>query len=426
MTYQEALDFLYTQLPMYQKVGKSAFKKDLTNTIKLCELLGNPQNKFKSIHIAGTNGKGTTAHILSSILQEAGYKTGLYTSPHLKSYTERIKINAIEIEEPFVIDFVDKIKNHISEIQPSFFEITVVMAFAYFVEKKVDIAVIETGLGGRLDSTNVIMPLLSVITNIALDHQDMLGNTIEEIAKEKAGIIKPNVPFVLGNMPNEARQSIMDVGTEKGGLANTAYDKYKIELDSKSSYNVSKHDKLIALKLESGIQGAYIAKNIPHILESINELNKQGFHLSKKYIYSGFKNVISNTNLKGRWQILGQEPLTICDVAHNEDGIRQVVSQIETQNFKQLHIVFGTVADKKIDTILKLLPTDAQYYLCAANVPRALTVGDLYEKMNALDLHIEKYASVTSAITAAQNNAHKDDLIFIGGSTFVLAEIENL
>ena len=426
MNYQEAIDFLYSQLPMYQRVGKSALKKDLTNTVKLCELLGNPESKFKSIHIAGTNGKGTTAHILASILQESGYKTGLYTSPHLKSFTERIKIDGVEIDESFVISFVKKIQNEIAQIQPSFFEITVVMAFAYFAQEKMDIAIIETGLGGRLDSTNVISPELSIITNIALDHQDMLGETIEEIALEKAGIVKINTPLVLGNMPENARTTILEYALSKGIVGNERFKKYSIVGDNQSGYDVSAEDELEYAKLMVGIKGSYVVKNLPHILESVEELKLLNYQLPADNIRKGFEKVLINTGLKGRWQMLNKSPLVICDIAHNEDGIKQVLTQLEEIRYERLHFVFGTVTDKIVDKIMNLLPKNAQYYFCAANVPRALAVEELYSKSIRFGLKGDSYTSVNEAISSAKNNARKDDLVFVGGSTFVVAEIENL
>lgn len=425
MNYKEALDFLFGQLPMYQRIGKSAYKKDLSNTIYLCEYLNHPEKKFKSIHIAGTNGKGTTSHILASIFQEAGYSTGLYTSPHLKSFTERIKINGIDISKEFITDFVVRIKNEILNIQPSFFEITVAMAFDYFAKQNVDIAIIETGLGGRLDSTNVIHPELSVITNIALDHQEMLGNTIKEIAGEKGGIIKKNIPVVLGIMPDDAKEKLVKIAIWQNAKLNLYFTDYKTER-TKSNFKVQKNDKIVFQNLKSGIHGDYIKKIIPHVLESVNEINKLNFTISKKNIELGFKNTISNTGLKGRWQILDKEPFIICDIAHNEDGMKQVLEQIMQFKFEKLHVVFGTVDDKILDNILSILPKEANYYFCAASVPRALEVKKLQEKSRQYNLNGESYDSVNIAIQSAKTNASKNDLIFIGGSTFVVAEIENL
>lgn len=426
MKYKEALDFLFSKLPMYQKVGKSAFKKDLTNTIKLCKLLHNPETMFKSVHIAGTNGKGTTAHMLASIFQEAGYRTGLYTSPHLHSYTERIKINGEEIEREFIVDFVNELQPGILEIQPSFFEITVAMAFSYFAKNKVDIAIVETGLGGRLDSTNVITPELSVITNIALDHQEMLGDTIGEIAREKAGIIKNNIPVVLGNMSEEAYNVILEVARLNNSKLNSNFINYKFIENIEGGLDVYNNDDLVFENLISGIKGTYITKNIPHILESINELNSKGVDVEVEHVKRGFENVVANTGLKGRWQIIVEQPLTICDIAHNEDGINQVLDQINEIDFNRLHFVFGTVEDKIVDKILGLLPKEAKYYFCRANVPRALNTDVLVSKANENGLIGEAYVTVNAAISEAKNNAQKDDLIFIGGSTFVVAEIENL
>lgn len=411
---------------MYQRVGKSAFKKDLTNTLALAEILGNPHQKFESIHIAGTNGKGTVAHAMASILQEEGYKVGLYTSPHLKSYRERIRVNGQMIEEHFVSDFVAALQSDILDIEPSFFEITVVMAFKYFAEQNVDIAVIETGLGGRLDSTNIVSPRLSIITSIGYDHQDMLGNTLEEIAFEKAGIIKTHVPCVVGDLPLEALETIVTQARKVGANLNTNVQRWLIEERSMDGYDFLYDEQTMFTRVRSSVKGEYFKKNLPTILESVKELTDGGFDVKPKSITNGIKNVVSNTGLRGRWQKLNDSPLTVCDVAHNEDGLREVFKQIAGEAYDKLHVVFGTVEDKKLDNVLSILDKNALYYFCRANIPRGLDAHKLQHLAHGYGLIGEVYDSVSLAIAAAQNEAEGDDMIFIGGSTFVVAEIENL
>ncbi len=428
MTYQEALDFLYQRLPMYQRVGAVAFKKDLSNTIALSELVDNPHRSFKSVHIAGTNGKGSSAHALASILQEAGYRTGLYTSPHLHSYRERIRINGQMIEEDFVADFVGKHQDAILEIAPSFFEITVVMAFAYFAQKQVDIAVIETGLGGRLDSTNIITPEVSLITTISKDHENLLGNTLEAIAKEKAGIIKSQVPVVLGNIAESPKQVIVEYARtmEAGVVDNYANWKATISGDEAGTFDLYCKGKQIHQNIHIPLKGGYFLQNLPPVLDVVRVLGDRGFTISDENIKNGVANLISNTNLKGRWQQLTEKPLTICDIGHNVDGITQLMNQIRATSYRNLHIVFGTVSDKSIEDIISLLIKEATYYFCAADVPRAMPASHLQQVALEHGLAGEVYDSVNQAIKQAQKNAHPDDLIFIGGSTFVVAEIENL
>lgn len=426
MNYKEALDFLYNRLPMYQRIGAKAFNKDLSKTIELCTLVGDPQDKFKSVHIAGTNGKGSSAHAIASILQEAGYKVGLYTSPHLKSYRERIRINGEMINEHFVSHFISKHEKTILKVSPSFFEITVVMAFDYFANENVDIAIIETGLGGRLDSTNVITPLVSLITTIGKDHEDLLGNTLELIAFEKAGIIKDRIPVVVGDIQHSPKEVIISRAKEK--LA-PFYDNYNdwsvVENKNRTIDLIYKSGKRIQ-QIQPDIKSKYFLKNIPPILEVLEVLNKCKFEITDRAIQDGLENITTNTGLKGRWQEIGKSPLTICDVGHNEDGIKEVLSQLDQLVFEQLHVVFGTVKDKPLNKILSLLPTDASYYFCAANVPRALETKDLLVEASKYGLLGKEYPSVNKAIEAAKLKAKEDDLIFIGGSTFVVAEIENL
>ncbi len=404
MNYQETLDYLFKQLPMYQRIGKAAYKIDLSNTYKLCELLNNPENKFKSIHVAGTNGKGSTSHMLASILQEAGYKVGLYTSPHLKDFRERVKINGEMISESEVISFVEKHQMAFEQIQLSFFEWTVGLAFDCFATQEVDIAIIETGLGGRLDSTNVVSPEVSVITNIGKDHIQFLGDTLEKIATEKAGIIKPNVPVVVGETQLETRA----VFQEKAEQLNSS---------------IQFADAEVELTLETDLKGVYQQKNVKTSILVSAILQEQGWKISKENIESGLLNVVNNTGLLGRWQVLSKKPLIICDTGHNEEGMRELVSQLKETPHNKLHIVFGAVNDKSIEKVLGLLPIEAYYYFCEANIPRALPIEELFEAAKLNRLEGEMCGSVENALKAARGNAETNDLIFIGGSTFVVAEV---
>ena len=401
MNYQQTLDYLFSQLPMFQRVGASAYKADLNNTIELCKLLHHPEKNFKSIHIAGTNGKGSTSHMLASILQEAGYKVGLYTSPHLKDFRERIKINGVMISEQEVVDFVIKHQSEFEQINLSFFEWTVGLAFDYFSKKQVDIAVIETGLGGRLDSTNVITPLVSVITNIGEDHTQFLGETLAKIASEKAGIIKKNIPIVIGETQQEIKQIFIDKA---------------IEMSAKIFFA----DKIITTNYESDLKGIYQEKNKKTVLAAIQQLMNSGFSITEEIIKNGLLNVVKNTGLLGRWQILSENPLTICDTGHNEAGIKEVLKQISLTKHNHLHFVFGAVNDKEIDSILSMLPKNVTYYFCQAKIPRALDVNVLYTKAKEFELKGNPYDSVENAIKQAKVNASAN--VFVGGSTFVVAE----
>lgn len=411
---------------MFQRVGAIAFKRDLTNTIKLCKVLDDPQKTFRSIHVAGTNGKGSTSHMLASVLQESGYKTGLYTSPHLKSFTERIRINGQEISQAFVVDFVNRIKPVIEEIQPSFFEITVAMAFQYFAHSHVDIAVIEVGLGGRLDSTNIISPLVSVITNIGWDHKDILGDTLEKIAAEKAGIIKEGTPVVISERQREVEDVFNGIASERRAKCFYASDEYKLTTDPSGKTDVYKEDELILSRLDLPLKGDYQRKNLPGVLKVIDVLKKLGFNISNASLLQGLENTVINTGLKGRWQKLKESPLMICDTGHNIDGINEIVKQISTMRFHHLHIVLGMVKDKDIEEILSLLPKQASYYFCSAKLPRALDARLLAEKAEKVGLRGAVVADVNEAKNSALKNAGPDDLVFIGGSTFVVAEIEEL
>lgn len=428
-SYPEVLKYLYDNLPMFQRVGSAAYKIDLSNTIRLCEMLGNPQRRFKSIHVAGTNGKGSTSHMLASILQTSGYKTGLYTSPHLKSFTERIRVDGKEISEAFVVEFVNFIKPVVEEISPSFFEITVAMAFEYFAREKVDVAVIEVGLGGRLDSTNIITPEVSVITNIGWDHKDILGDTLEKIAEEKAGIIKPKVPVVI----SERQEGIDEVFIRKARISNSnihfASDDFRYtrhERQEKITYDVYYRDDLIFRDLYIPLQGYYQQKNLSGVLKTVEILGDNSWGITASGVVQGLANVIAYTGLKGRWQQLGSSPLVVCDTGHNIDGIREVLKQIKSQRFEKLHFILGVVRDKDVEPVLEILPIDALYYFCEAKIPRAMKAVDLAAKAEACGLRGEVIKDVNEALALARENASADDMIFIGGSTFVIAELENI
>ena len=401
MTYKEILDWMFVQLPMYQNEGKTAFKKDLTNILALSKELGFPEQKFKSIHVAGTNGKGSTSHMLASILQEAGYKVGLYTSPHLKDFTERIRINGVEISEEKVTEFINGNKDFLEQQKMSFFEMTVGLAFDYFALEKVDIAIIEVGLGGRLDSTNSITPEVAVITNIGLDHTQFLGETLPEIASEKAGIIKKNIPVVIG----EEQAAVKSVF-----IAKAAKEAAPIYFASDTS-GIYKSDLL----------GDYQIQNSKTAVAAIKIL--KGYQVSKENIKNGLLNVVKNTNLKGRWQVLQEHPKVICDTAHNKEGLVIVLNQLKKQPFKKLHIVLGVVADKKLETILPLFPSSAHYYFCKPAISRGLSEAILEANAKKFNLVGEKYSSVKLALKSALLNANQQDIIYVGGSTFVVAEI---
>jgi len=401
MTYQQCLDWLFSQLPMYQRTGSIAYKADIGNIVQATEKLGNPHQNFKSIHIAGTNGKGSTSHLLASVLQEAGYKTGLYTSPHLKDFRERIRINGEMIKQESVIQFVKENKDCFSQIGMSFFEMTVALAFHHFAKEKVDIAIIEVGLGGRLDSTNIIQPELSIITNIGLDHTELLGNSIEKIASEKGGIIKSRTPILLGRKQHQTKAIFEDIALDN---------------DSKLYYAGN-------CDIESDLKGDYQKENKNTAYSAIKILRSQAWDIKDKHIVNGFKNVQKNTSLIGRWMILGQSPSIICDTGHNEDGIKHIVEQIKKTSYDKLHIVFGVVNNKSTDEILKLLPKNAQYYFCQAQIPRAMNINLLFTKAKEYQLTGNCFKSVTDAFKKAKTVAKENDLIFIGGSTFVVAEI---
>ncbi|HTH81825.1 MAG TPA: folylpolyglutamate synthase/dihydrofolate synthase family protein [Mucilaginibacter sp.] len=432
MNYQQTIDYLYAQLPVFTRVGASAFKADLTNTIELCKRLDNPQHKFKSIHIGGTNGKGSTSHMLAAILQTAGYKTGLYTSPHLKDFRERIRVNGEMISEQTVIDFVAKHQPDFEDIQPSFFEMTVGLAFAVFAKEQVDIAVVEVGLGGRLDSTNIITPLLSVITNIGWDHMNILGDTLQLIAGEKAGIIKPNIPVIIGEKQEEVAEVFTHKATRQHAPLSFASDLFEVKGERQKAKGFAElldleitpltaHHSPLTTQLD--LTGSYQLKNIKTVLAAVDELRKQGFVISDEHIKTALSQVKKLTGLHGRWEVLNNQPLTICDTGHNPEGIAEVLKNIAAVNYKHLHMVIGMVNDKDSSKVLAMLPKKAVYYFCRPDIPRGLEAESLKTKAESFGLHGDAYPSVKAALAAAQENAEDNDLVFVGGSTFVVAEV---
>ena len=428
MNYQQTINYLYQHLPMFSRIGAAAYKTDLHNTIALCNALNNPQTKFKSIHIAGTNGKGSTSHMLAAILQQAGYKTGLYTSPHLKDFRERIKINGEMISEDFVVQFVEQTKTLSQSIEPSFFELTVAMAFEYFAQQKIDIAIIETGLGGRLDSTNIITPILSVITNIGYDHMNILGNTLEEIAFEKAGIIKTNVPVVVGEYLTQTKNIFSNKAKECNAKIYFAQDEYKIS-------NVISTTKTLNLDITNvgnnvtenfllDLNGIYQTKNLCTVLCAQGILMQQGFVIKNEAEKFALSNTKKITGLHGRWDVIAQKPTIVLDVAHNEDGIKQVLKQIALNDVQiKNHFVIGVVKDKEVDKILSLLPIDANYYFTNAHIPRAMGAQELQTKAAVFNLIGDCYEDVNKAIAAAKLKATETDLIIVCGSVFLVGEV---
>jgi len=403
MNYQETVDYLFSQLPMFQRVGGAAYKADLSNTLAICELMGNPQNEFRSIHIAGTNGKGSVSSTLASVFASCGYKTGLFTSPHLKDYRERIRINGAMIPEEFVIRFVEKYRSAAADLKPSFFELTCAMAFAYFAEEQVDIAILEVGMGGRLDSTNVVTPDISVITSIGLDHQQFLGETIEEIAAEKGGIIKPGVPVVVGENPIQVQDVFSQIAEKRNS---------PIYFSRSSSAG-----------FVTDLQGSYQRENMSTVARVIDIARKLDYKLAPECVEKGALNVKQNTGLRGRWDIIGEKPRVIVDVGHNETGVKMVVDMLRKQSFVRLHIVWGMTSDKDAKNILSLLPTSATYYWCKADVPRGKDARELALEASKYSLEGKEYPSVKAALAAAKQEALLNDLIFVGGSVFVVSEI---
>jgi dihydrofolate synthase/folylpolyglutamate synthase len=427
MDYQQTIDYLYNTLPMFSRMGSAAFKKDLTNTLLLCERLGNPHQKFKSIHVAGTNGKGSVSHMLAAVLQTAGYKTGLYTSPHLYDFRERIKVNGTMCEKDFVVDFVERIQPSIKEIQPSFFEITVAVAFDYFARQKVDVAVIEVGLGGRLDSTNVITPELSIITNIGWDHMNMLGNSLQEIAFEKAGIIKKNIPVVIGEVLPETKTVFEEKAREKNAelyYAETNFRERAFSFSDESlQVNYERNDHTV-VALKTDLPGIYQVKNVRTVLTAIQVLKQTGWQIDEAAIKSALQNVKKLTGLLGRWEIIRREPTVILEVAHNKDGVAQMLQHLQKIHFDQLHLIIGMVKDKEVEQVLQLLPANAIYYFTQAHIPRALDASLLKETALRFSLKGSSYDDVNTALQHALTKASKDDLIIVCGSIFLVAEAD--
>lgn len=427
MTYEKTLDYLFTKLPMYQRVGAAAYKADLNNTIAICKALGNPEKKLKCVHVAGTNGKGSSSHMLAAILQQAGYKTGLYTSPHLVDFRERIKINGKMIPKTEVVKFVEDHKNTFETIEPSFFEWTVGLAFHYFAQQEVDVVIVEVGLGGRLDSTNVINPVCCLITNIGMDHMNLLGNTLPLIAAEKAGIIKTRVPVVISQTQLEVISVFNDKAKELKAPIEFADKNYKVI--SHSYQNQFSSIELLNKKLNTkhlynlDLLGSYQVKNIMGVLNTIEILKQKGFIIEEDDITTALKQVQKITGLQGRWQVLQDKPLVIADTGHNEDGIKEVLENLKRYTFKTLHFVLGVVNDKDISKILKLLPKDATYYFCKASIPRALDENELSIQAKKIGLSGKSFKTVPEALASAKKQAKVNDLIFIGGSTFTVADI---
>jgi dihydrofolate synthase / folylpolyglutamate synthase len=428
--YKTAIDYLYTQLPMFQRTGPAAYKHSLGNTLLLDAMYGHPHRKFKSVHVAGTNGKGSVSHMLASAMQSAGYRTGLYTSPHLKDFRERIRVDGEMISEDFVADWTEDFrkKNQEAGIEPSFFELTVAMAFDYFAKEAIDIAIVEVGLGGRLDSTNIITPEISVITNISYDHTSLLGETLPLIAAEKAGIIKPGIPVVISQRQEEVEQVFIQKAQGEHAPIYFAGDEYVADygftdLEGNQVFNFRENGNLVFPSLKTDLPGFYQRLNIPSVLKTIDLMREVGWVIPDESIYSGLLDVKKLTGLLGRWQVLGANPRIVCDTGHNEEGIRMVTAQISQVPCRQLHIVFGVVSDKDPDKVLALLPQNALYYFCKADIPRALDENILLERGAAFGLNGRAFSTVNEAYNAAKLAASPDDFIFVGGSTFVVAEI---
>ena len=428
-SYDEVIQYLYDHLPYYQRSGPAAYKDNLDNTIALDKMFGHPHHNFKSVHVAGTNGKGSVSHMLTSILMEAGYKTGLYTSPHLKDFRERIRLNGKMIEKEFVVNFVGEFlrRNEEKGLEPSFFELTVMMAFDYFSKNKVDISIIEVGLGGRLDSTNIIHPEFSVITNISLDHTALLGDTLGKIALEKAGIIKRQIPVIIGETHPQTSMIFNGIAKELAAPLIFADQYFNSGFglnspDARQIFNIRKGDKVVYENLRLDLLGRYQSKNICTVLSAVEQLRVLGWKIPESALRSGLEKVVENTGLQGRWQVIGANPRVICDTGHNEGGLREVVAQIKQTPYKTLHFVIGMVNDKDIAGVLSLLPKDAIYYFTKASIPRALDEKQLMKIAAFFKLKGNTYPSVAEALAAARKNAEADDMIFIGGSTFIVAE----
>ena len=433
MTYSETLSYLYEQLPMFQRVGAAGFKKGLGNTLVLAEALGHPERKFRSVHVAGTNGKGSSSHLLAAVLQAAGYKVGLYTSPHLREFTERIRVNGQELPPDYLVAWVARWRPLFEQVQPSFFEMCVALAFAYFAEQRVDVAIIEVGLGGRFDSTNIITPLVSLITNISYDHQALLGNTLPEIAGEKAGIIKTGVPVVVSQTQPAVAEVFRREAAAKLAHLVFADEIYRTEFSGEISPEtglrplaIAQHGRPYLPNAELGLPGDYQQLNLPGVLATLDELRALGFRLTEAAVRTGLRQVGPLTGLRGRWTVIGRRPLVVCDTGHNAAGVGMVVNQLRRLPHQRLHLVIGTVNDKDVASMLALLPAEGIYYFCAAQIPRALPAAALAQQAAAIGLQGEAFDSVSAAVAAARAAATPDDVVFIGGSTFVVAEVEEL
>lgn len=428
MDYTQTIEYLFSKLPMFSRIGPAAFKKDLTNTLLLCERLGNPEQQFKSIHIAGTNGKGSVSHMLAAILQAAGYKTGLYTSPHLKDFRERIRINGVMIPEEEVVDFTVRMQQMIESIEPSFFEITVAMAFDYFARQQVDIAVIEVGLGGRLDSTNVVLPELSVITHIGYDHMSMLGDTLQQIAFEKAGIIKEGKPAVLGKVPQETLPVFTAQAAAKNAPLHLAAEQQQV-----ADWDWKAHELVVSIATPHhqdhevyhlDLPGIYQTQNLLTVLESVRVLQEEGWSITRDQVKTALRQVKKTTGLHARWELLHRKPDLVLEAAHNEDGIRQMVEQLELGSWRHLHIVMGLVKDKDFGTVFPLLPQHASYYFAQAHIPRAMETANLKQMAASHGIAGTEFTTVQEAVQVAVERAHPEDLVLVCGSIFLIAELE--
>ncbi|SHL74161.1 bifunctional folylpolyglutamate synthase/dihydrofolate synthase [Hymenobacter psychrotolerans] len=433
MTYAETLEYLYSQLPMFQRVGAAGYKPGLQTTEKLAAAMGNPERQLRYVHVAGTNGKGSSSNLLAAVLQAAGYKVGLYTSPHLKEFTERIKVNGQDLAPDYLVQWVARWRPLFAELQPSFFEMCVALAFSYFAEEKVDVAIIEVGLGGRLDSTNIITPLVSLITNISYDHQNLLGDTLPQIAAEKAGIIKPGVPAIISQTQPEVRAVFEQKAAAEHTTLLFADQHYRAELTKEPAPDEDFQQLATTLDgqplldtLTLGLVGDYQRLNLPGVLAALDELRRQDFVIPEEAVREGLRDVRRLTGFRGRWTILGRRPLVICDTGHNEAGIRFIVEQLARLPQRHLHFVLGVVNDKDVSKMLSLLPQKATYYFCQADIPRALPATELAERAAAVGLQGAVWGPVPAAVAAARAAAGPDEVVFIGGSTFVVAEIEEL
>ena len=421
--YQQTLEYLFSRLPMFQRIGAAAYKADLTNTLALCTLLNNPERNFPSVHIAGTNGKGSVSNITASILQEAGYRTGLFTSPHLKDFRERIRVNGVMIPQQYIVDFVSKYKADFEPVGASFFEYTFALGMQYFSDEKVDIAVIETGMGGRLDSTNVVLPVVCAITNIGFDHTAFLGNTLNAIAAEKAGIIKPQIPVVIGETQPETTAVFKEKAQQLNAPITFADSRYTARFNAQNLLDIDETGNRVLSNINFPLRGTYQEKNVATVMEIIDILKQKGYPIHTQHIIDGLEKVLINTAFSGRWHILNKKPLTVCDAAHNESGLHEVIAQIKTIPYRKLHIVIGTVNDKDISKMLSMMPKEAEYYFCKANIPRGLEAAVLQQEAQKFDLKGAVCNSVEHALKTAQEKASPEDMIFVGGSCFTVAEV---